>query len=521
MLADEPKSRHEKAGFAAWPAWAAVAIAAGLLFSRTLRIDLAPFIQDEPQFLRAARMQLETGHWASHSPLTGSSVILYGPTPLWFYGIVEAVLGPAAPRSILVVALVVSLAELAFVVALFRAFPRRSPWLLAVLLAFVAAAPFEIFWSRLAWDLSANVVPFLAVALLVLPALTPARAVALGVLAGLGFSAHPMTLPFIAIAFVVVARSLAPGRERVRSAGLALAGFLVPNLPWFAYLASQPWFERVRELQSRAQGAGEPANSLPTASHSIDWAAEAGRWLSTFRPHTIHGFSYYFDADWQAFATEHPWLTSPAIQAGSLVLAAVVSVAGLMLLRRSEHPGLRRVGTIGFACAVGYPAYYTLLRLGPHPHYQFPVAWLAVAGAAGCLFASGRWRWAGLTAVTVLALVDVGFDAAWTSFVAERSGTRGIHYGTPVGDQQAFVSSLCAMPEKDLLVMNRTAMFEYPFYQHFEANPACRAHSLVVCPGARCAGSAPGARVVELEYAGAQGGALRWSAGAVARDADP
>ena len=474
-----------------WIARAAVGVSALLLFARLAHIDWAPFMQDEPQFLLAAHQQLETGRWATHSLLVGNGGIRYGPTPLWFYGVVQAVLGSDAQRAIFVVALTVSLCELWLILALYRAFPRPSPWALACLLAFAAASPFELFWSRLAWDLFANFVPFAALALLCSPMLGPARATAFGVLMGLGFSAHPMMGPLVVIAFVALAASFVSRPRRAALVlGPAVVGFVLPNLPWFAYLIGQP-------------------RDNPVGHAGRAWSLDAWRWVATFRPHSSSGFSYFFDHDWSAFAVQHPWAASGALQAGSLFLASAISLLGLVLLVRTAHPGLRRIGAIGLACAIVYPLFYAKLRLGPHPHYQFPLSWLAVAGAAGLLCLEKRWLWPARGAVILLAASNLAFDAAWVSFVAERDGTRGIHYGTTIAEQQRFVDALCARQATDLAVVNRTAIFEYALRQHFEANPRCRPHTLKVCPPARCSAVPDDAHVVLLKYAGPQGGALR------------
>jgi hypothetical protein len=101
------------------------------------------------------------------------------------------------------------------------------------------------------------------------------------------------------------------------------------------------------------------------------------------------------------------------------------------------------------------------------------------------------------------------FDAAWLRFVAERDGTRTLHYGPPVAEQQRFVDELCRLPEKDFVVLNRTAMLEYSLQHHFQTNPRCRDHTLTVCPAVGCDPMPEVSRVVPLEYARPEGGALQ------------
>ncbi len=92
--------------------------------------------------------------------------------------------------------------------------------------------------------------------------------------------------------------------------------------------------------------------------------------------------------EWSAFVARRPWLTFPHVQEVSVALSAIVTVAGLAALALNRlNLGFRRVGLVGLSCAFGYPVFFSRLQLFNHPHYQFPVVWLTVAGAAGIFYA--------------------------------------------------------------------------------------------------------------------------------------
>lgn len=116
---------------------------------RLANLDLVPFILDEPQFLAAAGEQLLSGQWVSASPLVGTQGVTYGPSVLWFYGAVQALLGPAPERSVLAMCLLMTVSHLALALALARLL-RGGALLEALGERLLADAPSPIFFELLA-----------------------------------------------------------------------------------------------------------------------------------------------------------------------------------------------------------------------------------------------------------------------------------------------------------------------------------------------------------------------------------
>ena len=193
---------------ARWPGLAALGLALLALGYRFANLDLAPFILDEPQFLAAATEQLRTGTWLHASPLVGTQGVTYGPSVLWFYGAVHAVLGPAPERSILAMCALVTLSHLGLALSLARLL-RGGPLLASLLVGLLAASPYQFFWSRLAWDQLVNVCSAWALLLLATQApLGALRSLALGAVLGVAVSSHLMVLPLVALVFAVLAWEL-------------------------------------------------------------------------------------------------------------------------------------------------------------------------------------------------------------------------------------------------------------------------------------------------------------------------
>jgi hypothetical protein len=113
------------------------------------------------------------------------------PHPLWFFGVLQTVLGQRADFAIATVAALTCVSQLIFVLALHRSLGARSRWPLAATLFIVASSPYEFFWSRSAWDLFTNFGPFLILSLLAASPFGPGRGALLGALCELAISAHP------------------------------------------------------------------------------------------------------------------------------------------------------------------------------------------------------------------------------------------------------------------------------------------------------------------------------------------
>jgi hypothetical protein len=473
----------------------AVCAALALLFCRVLFLGLAPFIHDEPKFLLAAWAQIETGVLADHSPLAGSGPLRYGPTPLWFFALVQLLIGKHARTVIGAVGLVTCLCQLTFALALHARGRTRahSHWALAGVLLVAASSPYEFFWSRLAWDLITNFGPFLALALLASDDFGPLKGVLLGSVLGVCISAHPMVTPFaIAVFGVLLISRFGPLMHRALTLLAAGAAVVVVNLPWLNYL------RHAEQLVVPGQ-------------QNVGWSFTAQRFLETYRPHSIWGLAYFFDDDWNAFSTTYSWITQPNLQTASLALCAIVTISGLLalVLQRGE-PGLTRVGLTGILCAIGYPIFFSRLQLENHPHYQFPVVWLTVAAAAGLFYSRSRWLIPLRVLAVLLAVSNIAFTASWGDFIWKRTGTRGIHYGTPVAEQTKFVRDVCASRGTTVHVINQTAMFPYPLEQHFKSEAKCRGKKLDLCGENRCRNVPATESVIQLGYRDPEGGALRW-----------
>lgn len=481
-----------------------VALAVALMAWRFTRLDLAAFINDEPRFLEGGHDQVRTGRWLSASPLTGTQGVRYGPTVFWFYGLV-GLLGDEHPRTATAaMCAVVTLAQVALVWALARVFGGGLP-AFAALLAFVASSPYQFFWSRLAWDQTVDAMSAAVVAVLALSARPGWKTgLAVGALTGLAVSSHLMVLPFVAaLTLVLAAEAWAPAEGRSRAlafAAVTAAAMLAVNLPYLHFLAGAP----------------------PTPMHAVtlDVRTLAAYALEPARVATTWGIEYFFDDDWGDFLA---WLGAggsllPAGPAVAVGLAAV-TLLGLVAALRSPDPRARRLGRLGLLTWLIAPLVLATRTLLRHPHYQFGTWWLVPVGLAAALAwlrardpRAGR---AGAAALWLLAGLQCAFIGAWGGYVDERVGTRGLHYGTPLREQQVVMEALCRQPGTRLTLRNDTALFRRPLVYWSRVLPECRGKQVLVCGGGARAGflacPEPGAEDVRarLVYARDKGGALR------------
>ncbi len=497
-----------KAEFPRWLGSSILALGLAVLLERFWRLDLAPFIQDEPSFLMLGREQLLTGHWADHSPLQGVSAIRYGPSGIWFYGVEQALFGSNPLVAIGVVCAALTLAQLAFAQRWVRGLAgREAPlsvrglWLngraqaaLGVLLALLGAAPYEHFWSRLAWDPLTNLTPYATLAVLMAARLNWARGLAAGALMGLGFSSHPMLVLFCgAVGAVLLVEHWREPRQAAQLLGPLALAFAVVNLPFLLYLKSQPIGQ---------------ALAAPAAS-GLNLGDRFGELL---RPASFWKISYFFDAEWPEF---HPGIAWDALGKSLTILAGVAACGGWGWLALRGRRDLRRVAAIALLCLVGYPLFYARQALAPHPHYQFPVCWLVPGGlavlAVQAFVLARRWAPLMLVPLVVLASANEAFVVSWREWIDARSGTRGIHYGTPISLQREAVRTLCFAGQR-LLLENHTALFEPSVRQHLSSLPECQSVQAAWC-GAWCPPPGPGVAKVTIGYAEATGGRLRWQRG--------
>lgn len=478
--------------------------ALALLAWRFARLDLAAFINDEPRFLEAAAEQVRTGRWLSASPLPGTQGVRYGPAVFWFYGIVGAIWSDHPRPAIAAMGAMASLAQIALAAALARAFAGGLR-LFAALLALIASSPYQFFWSRLAWDQAVGWASAAAVAVLALEARPRwPTGLAVGALVGIAITTHLMALPFAAaLALALIWEAWASPEDRRRWASLAVvagAAALLVSLPYLRYLAGAP--------------AGE------TRAVPLDAGTLAAYALEPARVATAWGVEYYFDDDWTDF---QGWLGGLApLWRGrfvAVVLVAGAALFGLVVALRSpdlRHRRLARLGLLTWALAPPLLATHTLAR---HPHYQLGTWWLALVGLAAALawlrVRPGAGHWAGTLAVWLLAAWQVGFIGAWRRYIDDRTGTRGLHYGTPLGHQEEVMRAFCLAPGQRLVLDNQTVLFRRPFAYWSRVLPECRNREVVVCgAGARagflaCPEPTPGGRHVRLVYARERGGALR------------
>ena len=98
---------------------------AALVLLRFHRLDLAPFIHDEPKLLLTSWAELQAGHWPTHSSLTAASTFAYGPVPMWFYAASQAVLGRSALVQIALMCTLVTASQVACTPS--RTAATRSP----------------------------------------------------------------------------------------------------------------------------------------------------------------------------------------------------------------------------------------------------------------------------------------------------------------------------------------------------------------------------------------------------------
>jgi hypothetical protein len=470
-----------------------------MLAYRLVDVDLAPFVNDEPRILAAARAQGRTGPWLTASALTGSLGVPYGPAAFWFYGLVSLAGGDDPRAAIVAIAVVVSLSHLALALALAHLF-RGGPLLAATVLAWIAASPYRFWLSRVAWDQLADPCAALAVALLAVSArLTWRVALPLGAVLGLALGTHPIAVPFALSVGLVLGWELRRDRGALaRVLAPATAASLAVVAPYLVFLAQAP------------------RGPLPPRAFSL--ALLARYVVEVPRVATVSGTAYFFDHEWTRFlAWSGPLRVLTDLGGGWVAAAFLVGVSGIALALRFEDARQRRLARLALLTWLAAPLAYALSGRTPHPHYQAATWWVIPFGLAATLAwiedRRSRWsRWAFAAAWTVAAL-QFAFVVTWMSYVRAHGGTRGIHYGTPIGGQRALMRSACAGPA-DVVLRNETNLFQAPLVYWAAVRPECQGKSVRVCgangvrPPTACPGPTPGTETVRLVYAHDGGGAL-------------
>ncbi len=496
-----PAFRGVKPRFTRALSWALVALGLASLLWRLVDLDLAPFILDEPQFLDAARGQFSTGHVLTRSTLVGTSGYYYGGAIFWFYGVVQALAGATPQVALAAMAVTVTAAQLFFGLSVTRAtcreprwrevFSAQGRWVLGATLLLLGSSPHQHLWSRLAWDQLTDAVAFVVAGLVVtLPVRGWGRATAIGAILGFGLSSHPMLAPFAVIAGVAVAvgaeRPLA-WRRGLRRLTLLGAAAAVVLSPWLLEL----WRQR-----------GQPGNFGTPAVYSLE------RMLEVFRGPGVVGIDYFFDGDWASFlGSPHAplgWVPLSKLSQGLWVL---LGAGGLLASLAGRH---RRRALFGLATLALYPMFYAWRGIPIQPHYQFPTGWAAVLGAALLMGSPRRWlRGVALGAVLLLAGWQLHFVAGWRSWLAERSGTRGVHYGVPIGEQARVVAAICAHGSGPLVAELQLVAFTPSFAYLASVTPACRTRQVRWCGADRgCAPPRADETVALVHYAENEGARL-------------
>jgi hypothetical protein len=469
--------------------WIAVAISGAMMAYRFSRIDLSPFIMDEAYFVDGAG-------WALASPITGSVPVHYGPAPVWFYGVAQLFVGRSPVMNIAAMCLAMTLAQLFFVIAVARAL-KLPPLALALLLAFVAASPYQFFWSRLAWNQLSDACAFAAVALFVgKRPLTVLRMLAIGGLLGLALSSHPISAGFIAAMGLVI--GFEHRRDLKQLAKLAAAGtgaVLAVNVPWFVDMILHPW----PDLGPR------PERPLGAILEDV-----GNRVLNEVRPASMDGLQYFFDTEWGRFVRTLGWPFPPETLAHWLFVALVViSAAALVAAMLAGSPEHRKLAALT-ACTVALSAvYFSHLQLAPHPHYDFPVSWVAAAAVALALSMSWKYRAAAIgVGAFVAALAIIQFDVIlqWRGLIERENGMRNMHYSTPVGQLSKVVNEACSWPFQ-VNLRNQTLILAKPLEYLLKTEPLCAGKSVRLC-GWNCPPTSPEARTFALRYDAPQGASV-------------
>jgi hypothetical protein len=348
-------------------------------------------------------------------------------------------------------------------------------------------------WDQLVYELSA-----LAVVLCCARAISWRRGLALGCVLGLALSSHLMVAPLVVLLGLVLAAEhrREPG-ALLRFGGATIAAVLVVNVPYLAFLA------RARVVPGVA---AEETHDLLTR------ALEPARAASLWR------IEYFFDGDWPRFLASlglgRGWT---AIAMTTLVACAALSFVGILLMvtrARSEghERAVRRVGILAGATAAGYALFYASRLLSLEPHYQFATWWLVPVGVAGALAllpaVAARIAYG---ATWLVALGQLMFVVAATRYLHGETGTRGVHYGPPVGHQAEVLRAICGATKvgDTAAISNQTNVFRGSLEYLGRTEPACAGRGVRLYRGPRPVDLPVGTLERHLVYRDETGGALR------------
>ena len=88
--------------------------------------------------------------------------------------------------------------------------------------------------------------------------------------------------------------------------------------------------------------------------------------------------------------------------------------------------------------------YYALIGLSlRHPHYILPLLWPLLIALAVLLSAetAGRGWWQAV--IGVIVLTNSAFTILSQEWIKVHQGTRGVHFGTTIGEQKRVIDELC------------------------------------------------------------------------------
>jgi hypothetical protein len=450
---------------------------------RFANLSLAPFISDEPAFLSAAREQIRSGHWLAVSPLVGKQGLHYGPTVLWFYGIIHLSFGADAAVHIFAMLTCMVAAHLALAYGIRK---RFGPLAGATSLAFLASSPYQFLWSRLAWDQSVDIcAAWILFALCTFDRITRRVwvGVFLGIVIGLAISSHLMVLPLVFLVFMFLAFE-ALWRHEWKSLLASVAVVLTVNIPYLGYL-------------SHHYQEASPAQPL-------SWDLVQKYALEPARVATLTGLDYFFDDAWPNFLAEEHWAGSPWMSPNAKTAVAAVAALGLLWTAWRGRAARRRVALLGLAAWVGYAFFFGQRRVGDPPHYQFATWWIIPLGlAAGVSSLEKRWRWVSLGAagaVWTLSIAQMRFIFDWMAYVRRHGGTQGVHYGAPLAEQKSAIRAACSDDHDRILVFNDTHIFDRSLRYVASTESRCAGKTLSFCGSDDCTRAAGAARV-RIAYA--------------------
>jgi hypothetical protein len=457
-------------------------VALSMIAYRYANLRSLSFINDEPAFLSAARDQLGAGHWVSVSPLVGKQGLHYGPTVLWFYGLVHLVFGPNPTTHIVAMLTCMTAAHVALACGIGRRFGSLVG---ATALALIASSPYQFFWSRLAWDQSVDIASALiAFVFCACQRITPGVGVFLGLTVGLAISSHLMVLPLALVAGSLLALESILRREWVP---LALAGLtaLVVNIPYLMYL-SHHFHE-----------------ASPAETFSWDLAKTFA--TEPARVASLQGIDYFFDDAWSDFVTSvGRWRGSLLLTPGAPLAVAVVAAVGLALVTWKRRGSDRRASLCALVTWLAYVVFFAQRRVGNPPHYQFATWWVIPVGVASALWAMQRWsRWLGagaVAAVWLFSIAQMRFICDWMAYVRSHGGTQGVHYGTPLAEQKAAIDAVCTGDHERIQVWNDTHLFDLSLRYVGSTEPRCAGKVLAFCGSEDCSRVRDAARV-HIAYA--------------------